>query len=580
MRFSLLYEHQLPRPWAADSEHRLLKEALAQVELADRLGYDTVWQGEHHFLEEYSHSSASGVFLGAVAARTKNIRLGFGALPLPPGYQHPARVAEAAATLDLLSDGRVELGTGETSSGAELGGFGVERAHTRAQWAEALALAARMMVEEPFAGADGPTLTMPPRNVVPKPLQRPHPPLWVAGSSRETIRLAAESGLGALSLAFVEPEDAKAWVDEYYDIVISDRCEPAGFAINPNIAFALPMMVHDDETEAIERGIDGAHFLGFALGHYNAFGKHRPGWTSIWDDFLARREDVGFARSIVGAGHEPLSVKILQQGLASLRGAIGTPDQVRELVRRYEDAGVDELIFVLQSGKTEHPHIVEALELFARDVMPEFAARRPALEAAKRERLGDAPRRALARRPADRPVDRAYGFAAGDDGAAPQAASVADDRRPRPERGAALRRTLAEKAEQGFQAFVHRASDRWLEQTVGSGAGLRTVFGQMERQFLPERAAGFTGDIQYDLRASDGAVRSWTVTIDDRAARARPGASDDPKLTLKLTLADFARLVGRDLDPVKALLTGRLDLEGDFAVAARLGEMFGQPIVS
>ena len=107
MRFGIFYEHQLPRPWDDDAEHRLLKDALDQVELADRLGYDSVWEVEHHFLEEYSHSNASDVFLAAASQRTKNIRLGFGILPTPPGYQHPARVAETFATLDLVSDGRV-----------------------------------------------------------------------------------------------------------------------------------------------------------------------------------------------------------------------------------------------------------------------------------------------------------------------------------------------------------------------------------------------------------------------------------------------------------------------------------------
>src|SRR5205809_5018945 len=174
MRFGIFYEHQLPRPWDPDSEHRLLKDALEQTEIADRVGFDAVWAVEHHFLEEYSHSSASDVFLAACAARTKDIRLGFGILPLPPGYQHPARVAETAATLDLLSGGRVELGTGETSSGAELAGFGVDRRSARAQWREALDVVARMMVETPFAGVDGEHITMPPRNVVPKPAQRPH----------------------------------------------------------------------------------------------------------------------------------------------------------------------------------------------------------------------------------------------------------------------------------------------------------------------------------------------------------------------------------------------------------------------
>src|SRR5438093_10112182 len=236
MRFGIFYEHQRPRPWDEEAERGLYADALDQVELADRMGFDVVWEVEHHFLEEYSHSSASDVFLGACSQRTQRIRLGFGILPLPPGYQHPARVAETVATLDLVSDGRVELGTGETSSGAELEGFGVHRDSKREQWEEALDVVVRMMVEEPFAGVDGRFVRMPPRNVVPKPLQKPHPPLWVACSRRETIRLAAQRGIGALSFSFVEPEEAKEWVDEYNAILASDRCVPAGFVVNPRVA--------------------------------------------------------------------------------------------------------------------------------------------------------------------------------------------------------------------------------------------------------------------------------------------------------------------------------------------------------
>jgi putative sterol carrier protein len=99
----------------------------------------------------------------------------------------------------------------------------------------------------------------------------------------------------------------------------------------------------------------------------------------------------------------------------------------------------------------------------------------------------------------------------------------------------------------------------------------------MERQFVPERAAGFTGDIQYNLRGADGEIRSWTVAIAGDRATARPGASDDAKLTITLATADFIRIAGRDLDPVKAVLTGRMELAGDFSVAMKLGEMFGQP---
>src|SRR4029078_2697686 len=138
MKFGIFYEHQLPRPWGPDDEHKLLKDALDQVELADRLGIDYVWEGEHHFLEEYSHSSAPEVFLAACSQRTSRIRLGHGIVQLPPGHNHPARVAERIATLDLVSDGRVDFGTGETSSEAELGGFNVDRDSKRENWEEAL----------------------------------------------------------------------------------------------------------------------------------------------------------------------------------------------------------------------------------------------------------------------------------------------------------------------------------------------------------------------------------------------------------------------------------------------------------
>src|SRR5256886_6645330 len=239
VKFGIFYEHQLPRPWDADAEHRLLKDALDQVELADKLGIDYVWEVEHHFLEEYSHSSAPEVFLAACSQRTQNIRLGHGIVQLPFNFNHTARVAERIATLDLISDGRVEFGTGESSSEAELGGFVVDRETKRAQWEEALDAVTRMFVEEPFAGYDGEFLKMPPRNVVPKPLQKPHPPLWVACSRRETIHLAATKGIGALSFSFIEPAEAKACVDDYYATIASDECVPAGFAVNPNLAVVM-----------------------------------------------------------------------------------------------------------------------------------------------------------------------------------------------------------------------------------------------------------------------------------------------------------------------------------------------------
>src|SRR5919108_3301127 len=145
MQFGIFYEHQLPRPWTDGAEQQLFQEALEQVELADRLGIDYVWEVEHHFLEEYSHSPAPEVFLAACSQRTKRIRLGHGIVLMPPPYNHPAKVAARIATLDLVSNGRVEFGTGESSSRQELEGFGIRYDEKRAMWREAVEQVANMM---------------------------------------------------------------------------------------------------------------------------------------------------------------------------------------------------------------------------------------------------------------------------------------------------------------------------------------------------------------------------------------------------------------------------------------------------
>jgi alkanesulfonate monooxygenase SsuD/methylene tetrahydromethanopterin reductase-like flavin-dependent oxidoreductase (luciferase family)/putative sterol carrier protein len=568
VRFGIFYEHQMPRPWEDGAHERLLRDALDQVELADRVGFDYVWEVEHHFLEEYSHSSAPEVFLAAASQRTKRIRLGHGIVQLPPAFNHPARIAERAATLDLISGGRLELGTGEASSQAELGGFGVTREDKRAQWEEAIDAVARMFVEEPFAGADGRFVRMPPRNVVPKPKQRPHPPLWVACSRRDTILMAAKRGLGALSFSFVEPEAAKEWVDEYYALIASEECVPAGFSVNPNFAVVLPMICHPDEAVAIERGIDGAHFFGYSLAHYYVFGEHRPAATNIWEEFLANRDERGFARSIVTPDQAPLGVKLLQEGLGSLRGAVGTPQQVSDLCARYEAAGVDQVIFVLQAGKNRHEHICESLELFGSEVLPRFAPDADAREAEKRERLAAACEAALARRAPARTLDEEYVISPQDEPRPAYANGGADGS------DASLPDRARAAAESAFASFVRGRSDDQLDRLMGVGPGLRVLFKGMQSAFVPEAARGFSGTILYDLRSSRG-PRRWTISVDGARAVAEPREADDPAVTLRAEVPVFVRIAAGELDPARAMLEGQLEIEGDFAVAGRLGEMFG-----
>jgi alkanesulfonate monooxygenase SsuD/methylene tetrahydromethanopterin reductase-like flavin-dependent oxidoreductase (luciferase family) len=386
MKFGVFYEHNLPRPWHEGDEQKMFNEILEQVELADKLGFQYVWQVEHHFLEEYSHSSAPEVLLAAYSQRTKNIRLGHGIVQTPSQYNHPARIAERIATLDLVSNGRVEFGTGESSSEAELGGFGLPREEKRAAWKEGTEVALRLMTEDPFTGHQGRYVTMPPRNVVPKPVQKPHPPLWLACTQRDTIHLAAQNGMGALSFAFVSASEAKMWVDDYYT-TITNSCIPIGKAVNPNIAPVTALMCCSTEEEALEKGEKGAVFFGYALTYYYVFGAHKPGSSSIWESFEQNGDAFSFYR-----------IQQMNQSADAIRGCIGTPEHCRQVLRQYEEAGADQVIFFSQAGHNRHEDICASYELLAKEVLPEFWDRDEKQEPARRRRNLEIEEKALARK--------------------------------------------------------------------------------------------------------------------------------------------------------------------------------------
>jgi alkanesulfonate monooxygenase SsuD/methylene tetrahydromethanopterin reductase-like flavin-dependent oxidoreductase (luciferase family) len=367
MRFGVFYEHQLPKPWNEGDEARLFHQALEQVVLADRLGYDYAWEVEHHFLEEYSHSSAPEVFLAACAALTKTIRLGHGIRQVIPNYNHPARTAECLGTLDIVSNGRLEFGVGEGATRLELGGFKIPAKEKRTLALEAAREIANMMAMSPYPGYEGQGFSFPCRNIVPKPVQKPHPPMWMACTNRDTIRIAAANGLGALAFSFVDPDEARTWADIYYGIIKSEECVPLGHAVNANIAMVSNFSVHPDRDEAIRRGQEGFEFFGYAV---NALVAHDaiPGRSTLFEDFQKSR-----AKS----DEEIIAARRMSQRNAN---GIGTPDDIREHIRGFRDAGVDQVIFLQQAGRNRHEHICESLELFAAEVAPEFKA-----EAAERE---------------------------------------------------------------------------------------------------------------------------------------------------------------------------------------------------
>ena len=452
MKFGVFYEHQVPKPWIGGDERRVFEEALEQAELLDGIGIHSFWLVEHHFLEEYSHSSAPEIFLAALSQRTKRLRLGHGIMHTPPSINHPARQAERIATLDVVSGGRVEFGTGEGSSAAELDAFGVDPEQKRAAWEEGLRVALRCMSETPFTGFAGDHISMPPRNVVPKPLQQPHPPVWVACTRRDTIHLAAQHGIGALSFAFFDPEEAKAWVEDYYTTLAAEGVA-IGDAVNANLACVTGFMCHPDPEEAVRRGAEGSNFLGYSLGHYYVFGRHKPGATDLWADFRERRAEAGFdpeAVALAAANQDRLGAKVVEAGTTGLRGALGSPAQVREYFKRYEDCGVDMLILSSAAGRNRHEHIMESYELVAREVLPEFLERDAALEREKQRRLEPVIEQVLARKPPwDHPpldpdyVIPAYPRQSADDGDSDKFHRWLDDYRDKIVRGEDVSKRLA-----------------------------------------------------------------------------------------------------------------------------------------
>jgi alkanesulfonate monooxygenase SsuD/methylene tetrahydromethanopterin reductase-like flavin-dependent oxidoreductase (luciferase family) len=390
MKFGLFYELQLPKPvdkdqWDPDAERRIYHEMLEQVELADKLGFDYVFEVEHHFLEEYSHSSAPEMVMAALSQRTKNIRLGHGIVLTPPPYNPPQRVAERIAALDILSNGRVEFGTGESSSDMELGGFGVDRGLKKAMWEEAAREIANMMVMTPYPGFKGEFFQMPERNVIPKPVQKPHPPMWVAASRRETTMVAARLGIGSLGFGFETPEELGERAEHYYELV-REECMPLGHAINPALAVLSSFMCAPTDEEAVHRSRNGPGFFSYSLGYYYnpATGsRHQPGRTNIYRQFMSLpqserdgRETLRQARLMTReeiAQKEPEDE--VQRALfrAARSGqAIGAPDTIRKNIKKYEDQNLDVLILTAQSGDRKHEDIMEAIDLFGRKVLPDF----------------------------------------------------------------------------------------------------------------------------------------------------------------------------------------------------------------
>ena len=356
MKFGIFQELSVAKPWHERSEYQVYHNALEQIELADQLGFDQAWAVEHHFLEEYSHCSAPEVFLAAAAARTKNIRLGHGIAVVLPPFNHPARCAERAAALDIISNGRLEFGTGRSATWTELGGFRCDPDLTKEMWDESLRAIPKMWTEEPFSWK-GKFFSMPPRSIVPKPLQKPHPPLWVAVSSPETAIQAAERGIGCLGVSIGTPQEYQQRVKDYRRVI--RNCEPVGKFVNEQVNGVTFLHVAETDEEAREWGTR----LVFTFSYYAA---HLLGVGSVYP--TPAYKTPGLLFSIRREAQERGPGGAIREGMA-----IGSPQTVIKNLKMWQEIGVDRMVFIINTGEQiPQKRVLRSLRLFAEHVMPAF----------------------------------------------------------------------------------------------------------------------------------------------------------------------------------------------------------------
>jgi alkanesulfonate monooxygenase SsuD/methylene tetrahydromethanopterin reductase-like flavin-dependent oxidoreductase (luciferase family) len=366
MKFGLFYEISVPRPWDREAEKRVYDNCLEQVMLADELGFDQVWAVEHHFLEEYSHCSAPEIFLTACAMKTKRIRVGHGIVVCVPQFNNPIKIAERTATMDIVSGGRLEVGTGRSATWTELGGFGVNPDETKKTWDEFVHVLPKMWTQERF-GYEGRAFSMPVRTIIPKPYQKPHPPMWVAVTSPGTEIDAAERGLGSLGLTFGSFKEQADKIKNYRRIIRD--CEPVGEFVNEQVSTVNFMYCHEDTAKGVKNGRRLLGTFNFLAAQLLACREAYPtrSYPSLGLLPTLRREASG-----------PGDDMGVPEGIA-----IGDPERVLRACKNWESVGVDRVNFLLNALETiPQAEVLESLRTFAKHVMPHFRGEQQAAAAA------------------------------------------------------------------------------------------------------------------------------------------------------------------------------------------------------
>lgn len=361
MDFGVLYELAVPRPWTERSEYDAYWNAIREVQEAEAQGFSHVWAVEHHFLEEFSHSSAPEVWLSAVAQHTSTIRIGHGVVLVPAGFNHPVRVAERVAALDILSNGRVEFGTGRSITREELGGFGLEPEDSRPMWREAVELIPKIWMDDEPITFHGKYTTIENRGIRPKPLQKPHPPLWQACTSPPSYNQAAELGLGVLAFGMaVSPEAMASRIRAYREGLRS--AQPVGGVVNDQVAVFL--LAHCAETDEEAQAVAERSFISYLDQTMEYFvGWGRGGNLPPGYEWYAE----------VSHNQEELSTRLKFDYLLENHMLLcGTPERFIETIELYREAGADQIIMGNTIGTIPHAEVLSSIRLIGREVIPAF----------------------------------------------------------------------------------------------------------------------------------------------------------------------------------------------------------------
>ncbi len=352
MKFGLLTQIQMPLPWGPEPEVAAYHNAIAQAEAGEAAGFGYFWITEQHFFKEIGHSACPDMLLSAISARTSTIRLGFSVVLMT--VNNPYAIAERVATLDVLSRGRVEFGMGRGSTPYMVEAFGGVREDDRARAAEATQAVMQMLTEQRFSGYKGKHFDLPARDVLPRPVQRPHPPLWAAASNLESYERIGRQGLGVIGVTRNSIAETRDAIRGYREAIRSaDPKDFVGACANEQVAgFALAYCHSDDR-----------------IGRDKACAAAR--WYNGDNDVELNRvrfATAGGVEAVVAKFRNRSNDQLLEDGMA----IGGNPDTVCRIVEKWAEAGLDQMIFLLQAGRTTHDEVLRSIELIGRHVIPRF----------------------------------------------------------------------------------------------------------------------------------------------------------------------------------------------------------------